>query len=109
MRVSPSAPPDEADDLHAALASESCHAVVAHFACASETAATLDELAAVLATERDVDEADARVRLHHATLPRLDDAGLVDYDPGSKTVRYHGHPALVVADDEDTECTSNAQ
>jgi len=30
------------------------------------------------------------VSLHHATLPKLADAGLLEYDPRSKTARYSG-------------------
>lgn len=30
------------------------------------------------------------VALHHNHLPRLDDGGLLDYDPRSRTVRYWG-------------------
>lgn len=33
-------------------------------------------------------------RLHHSTLPKLADAGVVDYDPRTGTVRYRGHPLV---------------
>lgn len=32
--------------------------------------------------------------LHHAHLPQLSDANLLDYDPRSGTVRYWGHPQI---------------
>jgi len=32
--------------------------------------------------------------LHHVHLPKLDDAGVVDYDARSRTVRYWGHPVV---------------
>jgi hypothetical protein len=41
---------------------------------------------------------DDRTSLHtslvHAHLPKLDDAGIVDYDPEARTVRYHDNPVL---------------
>lgn len=52
----------------------------------------LDEITdSVVAREREhgtdqVDEAAVRVALHHAHLPKLDDAGVVDYDHGAGTV-----------------------
>ncbi|WP_114579390.1 hypothetical protein [Saliphagus sp. LR7] len=35
-----------------------------------------------------------RLELHHAHLPKLDDVGIVEYDPRSETVRYHPTPRL---------------
>ena len=46
---------------------------------------------------RDLGEADRdslRARLHHAALPKLADAGLLDYDTRSKTIRYRGDSCL---------------
>lgn len=39
-------------------------------------------------TEEDVQE--QRVLLHHKTLPRLAEAGVVDFDSRSETIRYRG-------------------
>lgn len=36
----------------------------------------------------------ATIRLHHAALPKLADAGVVEYDPRSETVRYYETPAV---------------
>lgn len=60
--------------------------------------ATADRLAAwERAVEDDVPE-DHRTRLlarlHHADLPRLEEAGLLEYEPRSRTIRYHGDDAL---------------
>jgi hypothetical protein len=38
--------------------------------------------------ERARDEYAIKVHLHHVTLPKLADAGFIDYDPRSETVRY---------------------
>lgn len=35
-----------------------------------------------------------RISLHHAHLPKLDDAGVVDYDSHEQTVEYLGSPPL---------------
>lgn len=66
---------------------------------------TLDDVAErVVAWEREWagdDDADrdthleyVRTALHHNHLPRLADAGLVDYDPRSRTVRRWDEPSL---------------
>ena len=67
---------------------------------AVEDVFTLDELTdEVLRREgtpkpRDEDASDLAVALHHVHLPKLDDAGLVDYDARDHLVRYSGseHP-----------------
>ena len=54
---------------------------------------TVDEIADELAD----DERDRRrlaLNCHHRHLPKLDDAGLIEYDPRSNTVRYWGQPTL---------------
>ena len=35
-----------------------------------------------------------KAKLHHVALPKLADAGLVDYDQRSQTIRYCGEPLL---------------
>ena len=35
-----------------------------------------------------------RTKLHHVALPRLADAGLIDYDQRSQTIRYCGDPFI---------------
>lgn len=59
-------------------------------------AVSLDALARLL-DERDVDLPEpggARVALHHVHLPKLDDAGVIEYDPDDGEVRYLGDPLL---------------
>lgn len=69
----------------------------------SETAADAvdfaDLIAEVVARETD-SETDAEryeavaIELRHTHLPKLADAGLVDYDERSRTIRFYGHPLL---------------
>lgn len=94
MKISTSAPTERVDELHATLANPYCRTILAHFADASENVTTVEALSTVV-TDSDVRDVDGvMIELHHAALPKLDAAGVVDYDARSKTVRYRGHPAL---------------
>lgn len=50
----------------------------------------VEELAAIVSEETGTPTAEAAISLRHADLPALADAGIVDYDPRSATVRYDG-------------------
>lgn len=54
---------------------------------------TLDELGRQVARSDDEEE-NVRVALHHCHLPKLVDAGVVDYDEERTLVRYRGSSAL---------------
>lgn len=67
---------------------------------------TVDELTAMLldwerrmnaGTEEETADLERRIRiaLHHRHLPKLADAGLVEYDPRSQTVRKRGSASAV--------------
>ncbi|WP_225335237.1 DUF7344 domain-containing protein [Halomicrobium urmianum] len=62
---------------------------------ASEEELSRDRLAEVLAAR---DQDDLALQLHHVHLPKLDDAGLIDYDPDEGTAVYRGHPELPAVD-----------
>ncbi|WP_327051532.1 DUF7344 domain-containing protein [Halomicrococcus gelatinilyticus] len=87
------------DLLLSALSSECSRCVVNYFSESSGDVASVDELAEYVADRRiesdryDVDR--IATRLHHASLPKLADAGVVEYDPQATTVRYR--PRLAVA------------
>lgn len=84
------------DRLYGTLAGADRRAVVEYFHATAAETASVEELARHLAahSERFEDRERATVRLHHATLPKLADAGIVHYDPDGKTVDYYGHPIL---------------
>lgn len=69
-----------------ALATEHGRALVAHLADADEETVVVDDLAARIA-EDGADDPLLRARFHHTHLPKLDDAGLLDYDADRGLVR----------------------
>jgi len=70
-----------------------CQAVFQYFDQQSTETATVTDLGAYISQQHrtDEDETDIAISLHHSTLPKLDDAGLIEYDPRSTTVRYRGY------------------
>lgn len=66
--------------------------VLRYFEQRSTDVATVDELSDFVCerTASDTNEQSVAIRLHHSTLPKLDDATLVDYDSRSRTVRHAG-------------------
>jgi hypothetical protein len=59
----------------------------------AQSVVTVEEIADELAA----DEGERRrlaLNCHHRHLPKLDDAGLIEYDARSNTVRYWGQPTL---------------
>jgi hypothetical protein len=88
-----SIPTDEQFD---ALARTDRRAVIQFFRDESAEEVTLDDLVTgiVDGSYWDTDESHARLCLHHFALPKLADAGILDYDARSKTVRYWGRPGV---------------
>jgi len=86
------------DLLLSALSNECSRRVVNYFSESADDVASTDELAEYVADRRS--EGDPRdadriaTRLHHASLPRLADAGVVEYDARTTTVRYCPHPEV---------------
>ena len=88
----------ESLDAHlSALAKAECRYVVYYFQRTTDDVASLGDLAAFVAANggRTTGGSNDRIRtrLHHRTLPKLDDFGVVDYD-NDGSVRYHGSPGL---------------
>lgn len=84
------------DDLLAVLADEYCRTVLQYFPHHSTQVAAIDALERFLCERngQDAGEAHVAVYLHHTILPKLADAGLVDYDARSRTAHYRSHPAV---------------
>jgi len=82
------------------LGSERRRAVLEQFVAADDRTLSLRSLStAVARTESDsgvgaIPPDKVRISLHHAHLPKLEDAGVVDYDPDEQTVTYLGSPAV---------------
>ena len=54
----------------------------------------VENLAEEMEPHVDADPPRIVTALHQQHLPRMDDTGILDYDPRSETVRYYGHPFL---------------
>ena len=79
-------------DVAGALASERRRAVLRHLQTTDGEASLVELGSAVFATERSVDASPAcrrrvELSLHHVHLPKLEDAGVLDYDRSEKTAR----------------------
>lgn len=72
----------------AVLVDERCREALTHLGGRSDGATSLAALASDCGDDAVGGRADPAVRLHHVTLPKLDDVGLVDYDADGRTVRY---------------------
>ena len=84
------------DERFDALARTDRRAVIQFFRDDSTEEVTLDDLATGIVDRSywDTDKSHARLCLHHSTLPKLADTGILDYDAKRKTVRYRGQPAV---------------
>jgi len=72
-----------------AFAPEYCQAVFQYFEQQPSETATVTDIAAYISEQHptDEDETAIAISLHHATLPKLADAGLLEYDPQSNAAR----------------------
>lgn len=85
---------ETSDNLLTILADPHCCAVLTYF---QDTAAEVTSAEALADEINDQDHGRpdcTAAQLHHATLPRLEDAGIVEYDVRSNTARYRGDPEL---------------
>lgn len=92
----PDLPPEVAKQL-TVFAPLDCALVLQYFHQRSTEVATVDELRDFICDQTDTDEQQVSIRLQHATLPKLDDVGLIDYDGRSKAVRHVGRPVEEVS------------
>ena len=92
----------EADRTLEILANRHCRLTLLYLQMTEANAISLHDLASRIASSEERDE--TLVKLQHSTLPRLADAGLVEYDSRSDTVRYHGDDAVEEVLDAITDC-----
>lgn len=83
-----------------ALADRPRRAVVSYLRDATSDGASVATLADAIATPDGSGPDDVATRLHHDTLPRLDEIGVLEFDARSGTVVYRG--------DEDLEALLDA-
>lgn len=87
---------DRFDAAFSTLADERRRRVLHYFLRTGDDVATVDDLVDhALAGDGPTGDPDRLAcRLHHATLPKLDAAGFVEYDARSNTVRYRPDPVV---------------
>ena len=83
-------------DLHSILVSEERRLVLQFFRDRTERVATIDDLADYVVDRRDGvdDPTEAKLTLHHVSLPKLAAVGVLNYDHRSHVARYRGHVRL---------------
>lgn len=86
--------PEKKDELLTILANHHCRAILSDFQYSSDDVASVQDLANEISKQAHGGTEQVTIQLHHSALPRLADAGVIDYDSRSKTVRYQGHPKL---------------
>lgn len=84
---------DEQDDLLALLATKEYRDTLSELRTRAGDVTSLTTLAADTPTRASAGTAVTALRLHHMILPKLADAGLVQYDSDERTVRYRGNEA----------------
>lgn len=83
------------------LTTQHCRPLLRYFREASKEVASVSELTDEFSEE---EPEQVKIQLQHSTLPRLEDAGVIEYDPRNNTVRYQGHPELEVLLETVMEC-----
>jgi hypothetical protein len=90
--------PESLDRLLSALSTEPNRRIVQYFRDSSDETVALDDLAGHVSEMADRPPDRVALRLHHAALPKLAGAGLLEYDRRTQTARRLDHPILEVDD-----------
>lgn len=88
--------------LSAVLAGEERRRILDYLETWGKEQAEIENIAVYVAAcdvESTLSEEEARQRLYHVDLPHLDDAGIIEFDRRSGTVRYRGDPHLEKEED----------
>lgn len=82
------------DQLLALLADERRRRIIRYFQTAERDVASVETLVdyAIEQTEARTTRGQVELMLHHTTLPKMAEAGLIEYDASTGTVRYCGAP-----------------
>lgn len=81
------------DELLSVLADPYCRIILFFFRDSTDVVASLDTLVSRI-DRQGYESEPVELCLHHTKLPRLEAAGIIDYDARTETVRYRGHPKL---------------
>ncbi|USZ69120.1 winged helix-turn-helix domain-containing protein [Halorussus salilacus] len=84
----------ELDVLFELLADSQRRELLAYLVDADDGVASFSDLIDRVADAEDAADREVAISIRHAHLPKLADAGVVEYDERSETVRYRGDPAL---------------
>lgn len=84
------------EDILRSLADDHRRYVIEYLSETDGEVASLNELVDYVATHCSdaFGPEEVAIRLHHVCLPKLDDAGLLEYDSRSETVRYRPEPLV---------------
>ncbi|QLG62793.1 DUF7344 domain-containing protein [Halorarum salinum] len=82
------------DQLLSLLANSHCRSALTYMREESTDVFSVGDIANALGTQADREVDQVTIQLHHAILPKLADASVVNYDAPSKTVQYRGHTEL---------------
>lgn len=87
---------DRLDRLCTALATDERRAVLAYFPSSDDDDVSFDDLVEWMVARDTLphDRETVALTLHHKTLPKSADSGLVDYDDRSQGIRYRGDPLV---------------
>lgn len=83
------------DDLLGTLADDTCRSTIARLETLGNAATSLDELATETRTGTDTDL--SATALHHAVLPKLAAADILQYNSSSRTVHYEAQERVKAA------------
>ncbi|WP_436347360.1 DUF7344 domain-containing protein [Natronorubrum sp. FCH18a] len=95
--------PRKIDNLLLLLANHHRRAILSYFRDSTADVSSVSDLADEISEQYHGDSERMVRQLHHSALPRLADAGVVDYDARSNMVRYNGHTELETLLDGITE------